>query len=275
MKSHNGLSRVSRGFTLIELLVVIAIIALLVSILLPSLNRAKELAKRVTCASSLNSIGKSCNLYSGDYAGCFPNFLPDTPNPNCLGGPDASFWETEDLGSGNGNSRSLYLLVRKKYVGTKMFICTSTDHKADPEVDITLEYDFRNQLNLSYSYQVQKNNIGNFYFPTTVASKSSLAILADRTPISGGATWAAYWVSPSADDKARWEENSFNHDQDGQNVMYADSHVIFTKTPYVGINNDNIWCWEDTDGSDSTGSQPGRDFRKASPTSDEDSFLWP
>ncbi|RKY23661.1 MAG: prepilin-type cleavage/methylation domain-containing protein, partial [Planctomycetota bacterium] len=52
------------GFTLIELLVVIAIIALLVSIQLPSLNRARELAKRAVCSTNLNSMGKAMVLYS-------------------------------------------------------------------------------------------------------------------------------------------------------------------------------------------------------------------
>ena len=60
------------GFTLIELLVVIAIIALLVSILLPSLNKAKDLAKRVACASQMKSICMGVNLYTGDYDGKLP-----------------------------------------------------------------------------------------------------------------------------------------------------------------------------------------------------------
>ena len=53
----------SRGFTLIELLVVIAIISLLVSILLPSLNRAKELARKVVCSANLHAIYYAWNMY--------------------------------------------------------------------------------------------------------------------------------------------------------------------------------------------------------------------
>lgn len=56
----------SRGFTLIELLVVIAIISLLVSILLPSLSRAKDLARSAVCSSSLRSIGMTGLLYSNE-----------------------------------------------------------------------------------------------------------------------------------------------------------------------------------------------------------------
>ena len=55
-----------RGFTLIELLVVIAIIALLISILLPSLSRARELSKRLVCQSNIKGIGTSCKIYSND-----------------------------------------------------------------------------------------------------------------------------------------------------------------------------------------------------------------
>jgi len=56
--------RKSFGFTLIELLVVVAIIALLVAILLPSLTRAREIAKRATCGSNLRQIGVSATTYA-------------------------------------------------------------------------------------------------------------------------------------------------------------------------------------------------------------------
>jgi prepilin-type N-terminal cleavage/methylation domain-containing protein len=58
-----------RGFTLIELLVVIAVISLLVSILLPSLNRAKALARRTLCASNLRSLATVLQMYAHDHDG--------------------------------------------------------------------------------------------------------------------------------------------------------------------------------------------------------------
>ena len=59
------------AFTLIELLVVIAIIALLVSILLPSLKKAKELAMTVTCAANMHNTNTAMNMYRSDFEDIF------------------------------------------------------------------------------------------------------------------------------------------------------------------------------------------------------------
>jgi prepilin-type N-terminal cleavage/methylation domain-containing protein/prepilin-type processing-associated H-X9-DG protein len=70
------------GFTLLELLIVIAILALLMSILLPSLNRAKELARKAVCLSNIRHLALSNHLYAQDNDGHFVLAAEDIWWPN-------------------------------------------------------------------------------------------------------------------------------------------------------------------------------------------------
>src|SRR4051794_30468100 len=65
-------SRVRQAFTLVELLVVIGIIAVLISILLPTLSSAREAANRTACLSNLRQIGTMLVMYSTSNKGKIP-----------------------------------------------------------------------------------------------------------------------------------------------------------------------------------------------------------
>ena len=79
------------GFTLIELLVVVAIISLLVSILLPSLQRARQMAKRSACLANMKGIATTSSVYESDDANGWGvpahpgQFNQDTQNPTFIG----------------------------------------------------------------------------------------------------------------------------------------------------------------------------------------------
>lgn len=86
--------RMRAAFTLIELLVVIALIALLVSILVPSLNRARELARRVPCMTNENGLGKAIMMYVGDNGQYVPPYVVDYAANSVVrpGYTDCRFW---------------------------------------------------------------------------------------------------------------------------------------------------------------------------------------
>src|SRR5688572_21932679 len=89
-------SRARAAFTLVELLVVIGIIALLISILLPALNKARESANTAKCASNLRQIYTASTNYSALWKG--------VQMPASGGSPNAMYnwWGTEMCGAGMG-----------------------------------------------------------------------------------------------------------------------------------------------------------------------------
>ena len=71
-----------KQFTLIELLVVIAIIGILVSLLLPSLTRARYNTENTVCMSNLRQIGLAYTVYASDHDAWYPDAWPDCPTGN-------------------------------------------------------------------------------------------------------------------------------------------------------------------------------------------------
>ncbi|MFT5129037.1 MAG: prepilin-type N-terminal cleavage/methylation domain-containing protein [Rhodothermales bacterium] len=90
----------SRRFTLIELLVVIAIIAILASMLLPSLARSRTATKRVACANHLRQQAQLCMMYAVDYNDQYPEAVTplDATWDNWPIGGQATYSSTQPAG---------------------------------------------------------------------------------------------------------------------------------------------------------------------------------
>ncbi len=252
-----------KGFTLVELLVVIAIIALLMGILMPALARVRQIAFRIVCGTNLSGIGKAMLIYSNDYDDEFPR----------AGGRNSTWsfglanWMADNRFQAYGLSAdssggmatitsSFYLLVKYAEVTPKSFICKGdsgtnefkpTEYAAGDRDLIDL-WDFGPQGNehCSYSYHMPYG-----LYSLTTSSEPGMAVAADRNPwMTSPAAEAKDAALLSSLDPLGGREmvnvgNAIAHQEDGQNVLFMDSHVGFEKQSFCAINDDNIYTYWD------------------------------
>jgi len=246
-----------KGMTLTELIVVIIVIPIVVFLVIALTNRSRRIPPGIICGTNLKGMANAFNIYAFDYDNKYPVQGAGTHT----WGTTTTGWDDpqKDWSKSDGTmtvASSLYLLVREADVSPKSFICPKSDEREfvnKTAHDIVELWDFGPEpaRHVSYSYQFPYGK-----FPSTGVTRPENAIMADRNPWFDNKltrssiekeSMESYLDKVSLidpDDNSKWKQqigNTQPHDREGQNVLFNDGHVEFTKTPDVGFEGDNIY----------------------------------
>ena len=233
--------RKTAAFTLVELLVVIGIIGLLISILLPALNRAREHARSVVCESNMKQLLLAFTMYVSEHKGATPVF-PPVPGtyPGSTPGEKSLAYYTDGMGSLRYDVGALWPYVSTAPRPSGIPTATPPPPPYPPSLynvmncptDVSPRLGFSQARNFSYSWNAQFYNITGYgYGPvkatgdthavskiTHIIQSSHKIILEEEAAPNDG--WSVIGLGPDtpADTPA------FRHLKHG-NWGFADGHV--------------------------------------------------